>query len=531
MKQKMTITQRRIALSAAVVSALNLVGKMLGMAKTLVIAWVFGATGVVDAFMVAYMLPTVLPTIFKGMITTAFIPQFMRSLSDNRHSTHWRGANTLFTVSSLLALAIALILALIPGTLVTAVAPGLPEKTYQLATELTRVMAIGAFFLGVNAILTAIAYARQRFVFASLESVVVNSFVIVGCLTFVPRYGVVALAMSVVAGFVAQMIILIVTNRDLLRSAIRPAMAWGHEDFRAPLRHIFPLVVGSVGALAIGIVDQIFASYLDAGSIAVLGYATMLALAPMEVFGHAIRTTFYPSLSRNHAEGDREELRLSHINGLRLYILVMLPCMAILIWFAEPVVAILFERGSFTSETTQRTAAVVIAFVIGLLSRAVAWFNFGVFHALAKPWIPVTLGLIEVMLNILLTWILVRPLGVFGIALATSISLTVTAIVTTMMITKELESRILPALVEPVAKIGLMTTVMLIVAQPAGDLLIRTFHPQGTFWVSAAQLAGLVPGVVAFVLLGALLRLGEIRYALGMLEEKWNLRPGRLFGD
>ena len=512
------------------VSGLNLVGKMLGMVKTLVIAWVFGATGVVDAFMVAYLLPTVLPAVFKGMITAAFVPQFMRSLSDNRQSVQWRGANTLFTVSSLLALAFAILLILFPGALVTVVAPGLPEETDSLATELTRLMGAGAFFLGINAILTAIAYARQRFIYASLESVVINSFVIIGCLIFVPRYGVVALASSVVAGFVAQTIILCVTTRDLIRHTLRPAFDWSHEDFQGPLRHMFPLVVGSLGAITLGIVDQIFTSYLDAGSIAVLGYATMLSLAPMEVFGQAIRTTFYPMLSKSHADGDREGFRLTHINGLRLYILVIVPCMAILIWFAEPVVALLFERGSFTSETTQRTASVVIALVIGLLSRALAWFNFGVFHALVRPWIPVTLGLFEVMLNIVLTWALVGPLGVFGVALATSISLTITAIITTIIVGRLLESRIVPALIEPGTKIAIMTLVGIFIAQLTGNFFVAVLGPQGVFWMNAVLLAGLVPGALAFIATGILLRLAEIKGALILLEQKCNLRLGWLFG-
>jgi putative peptidoglycan lipid II flippase len=527
---KMTIAHRDIAISAALVSGLNLLGKALGMVKTIVIAWVFGATGVVDAFLVAYMLPTVLPTVFKGMITAAFVPQFMRSLSNKQQSVQWRGANSLFTFSIVLVLVFVAALILFPGALVKMVAPGLPAETDQLATELARMMAIGAFFLGINAILTAIAYARQRFIFASLESVVINSFVIVGCLVFVPSHGVVALALSVVAGFIAQTVILCATTWDLIRQALRPAFDWGHEDFRGPLRHMFPLVVGSVGAIALGIVDQVFTSYLDAGSIAVLGYATMLALAPMEVFGHAIRTTFYPTLSKNHAEGDREGMRRTHIGGLRLYLLVLLPCTAILIWFAEPVVALLFERGSFTSDTTQRTAMVVIALVLGLLSRAVAWFNFGVFHALVRPWIPVTLGLMEVLLNIVLTWALVRPLGVFGVALATSIALTITAIVTTIMVARRLESRILPALIEPFAKIGLMTVVGIVIAQSVGNIIVTVFTPQGIFWASAGLLAGLVPGAVAFLGMGILLRLEEIKSGLNLLEQKWNLQFSRLFG-
>jgi len=142
----------------------------------------------------------------------------------------------------------------------------------------------------------------------------------------------------------------------------------------------------------------------------------------------------------------------------------------------------------------------------------------------------VTLGLVEVLINICLTWILVGPFGIFGIALATSISLTITAIVTTVMITRELEFRVVPALIEPFIKISLMTAVMLVFAASTGNLLFVTFRPEGVFWANAALLAGIVPGAIAFLVTGILLRLGEIRSALGLLEQKWNLRPGRLFG-
>jgi putative peptidoglycan lipid II flippase len=520
---------RNLAISTAIVSTLNLLGKALGMVKTLVIAWTFGASGLVDAFMVAYVLPTVLPTVLKGMITTAFIPRFMRSLSGTDKPESWRGANTLFTVCVALFFTGSVVLAMFAAPLVSAVAPGLPVETHRLAATLTQLMAAAALFLGINAILSAIAYARQHFVYASLESAVTNSFVIAGCLVFGSRYGIAAVAVSVVAGFIAQTILLCVANWTVIRSALRPAFAFGHDDFRAPIRHMAPLAIGAIGAVATGIVDQVFASHLDAGSIAILGYATMLALIPTEIFGQAIRTTFYPILSRNYADGNLDELRQNHIRGLRLYLIVMVPSMAILIGFAEPAVAVLFERGSFAQESTHQTALVIMALSVGLLSGAVSWFNFGVFHALVQPWIPVTLGLLGVVLNIILTWVLVRPFGVFGIALATSITLIITSIVTIALLTRRLKINIVSALVEPSMKVVIMTTVMLVFAILFGKLAVTVTGADDRFWTSACQLFGIIPGVVAFIIVGAMLRLTEVRSALIMLDEKLRRRQSRLF--
>ena len=511
---------REATISAVVVSGVSLAGRALGLVKTMVIAWVFGATNLVDAFFVAYMLPTILPMIAKSMIATAFIPRFMRSLRSSSDPGSWQGANTLFT-SALGIFAIATVaLAVFPELLVKMVAPGLARETFATAVALTRVMSIATIFLGVNAILSAVAYARHRFVYASLDAVLTNSFIILGTLVFAPHYGIVALGWSVVAGFMAQSILLIAGSRDLLAAAIRPALAFGHEDFRAPLRHIFPLTVGAIGAVATGLVDQIFASFLDAGSIAVLGYATMLALLPMEIFGQPIRTTFYPLLSRHHADGNYDAMRDSHVRGLRVYILVMLPAIAILVMYGEPAVAVLLERGSFDAQMTQKTAWVVVALSLGLLSRAFAWFNFGVFHALVQPWVPVVLGLVEVAINIVLTWALVGPFGVFGIALASSLALTVTAVVTTVLLTRRLEYPIAPLLVKPFLKVAGMTAVALLAAHVFGWLALLAFAPGDAWWRNVCLLMGLVPAAVVFFGSGWVLRLNEVSSLMSYVRRK-----------
>jgi putative peptidoglycan lipid II flippase len=173
---------------------------------------------------------------------------------------------------------------------------------------------------------------------------------------------------------------------------------------------------------------------------------------------------------------------------------------------------------------------VVIAVAAGLLSRGVAWFNFGVFHSLVQPWIPVTLGLLEVVLNVVLAWLLVKPFGVVGIALATSIAHTVTMIVTLVMLTHRLGAKIIEPMLEPCVKIGVMTAALVVTAKLAAYLGVAALQPQGRFWESTWMLAGALPAGVAFLAVGALLRLAEVKGMLAVLHEKWIVRVGRLSG-
>jgi len=181
---------------------------------------------------------------------------------------------------------------------------------------------------------------------------------------------------------------------------------------------------------------------------------------------------------------------------------------------------VLLQRGSFDTQMTEKTAWVIIALSLGLLSRAFAWFNFGVFHALVQPWIPVVLGLVEVAINIVLTWVLVGPFGVFGIGLATSLALTVTAVVTTVLLMRRLAYPIAGLLVEPFLKVAGITAAALVVAYVIGKLALVAFDPSGSWWRNVCLLSGLVPAAAIFFWGGWLLRLGEISSLLSYVRRR-----------
>ncbi len=517
----------RGAIAASVqVSMLNFFGKVLGLVKTLVIAWTFGASGIMDAFLVAYMLPTVVPNVLKGIVSASFIPRYMESLRDASTSGQWRGVNTLFTMMLSAVAFLATLMALNPLIVVDLIAPGLESESRATAGELLRIMSLAAVVLGLNAVLSAIAYAQSRFVVASLEGIVSNVFIIAACIVWVPEFGIWALAYAVVAGFGAQGLLLIVANRHTIIRFLRPAASFGHPDLQASLRHVGPLVIGFAGAIMMDIVDQIFASYVGAGSIAVLSYATMLALVPIEIFGHAVRTAFYTTFSRLYASGDYAGLAEAHRRGTGLLVLFMVPASLVFIVYADQLVDVLFERGRFKGEDGDAVAWVVVALSIGMLFKAASWFNFAVFHAMVRPWVPVGLGLVAVVVNVALTWALVGPLGVPGIALATSLAVTMTALVTSLRLSRVLCYRVLPAQWPTVWRVVLMTAAMIAVAKALSSAVLAMMPVESGFYRALVELAMLMPGLGAFLAVGAMFRLPELsqgrRYVVERMA-KWRL--------
>ncbi|MGD8379570.1 MAG: murein biosynthesis integral membrane protein MurJ [Gammaproteobacteria bacterium] len=496
--------------SALLITGLQLSGKLLGLAKTLVIAALFGASGAFDAFLVAYTIPTLLPGLVLGVVATAFIPRFMYSAAGGVDRIDWRGLNTLFTIVAAAILLLALSVMLGRSAIVTVLAPGLPAPVHDLAARLTGIMSIAIVFFGLNALLSALLQAFHRFGVISLESVISNVVIITGCVALAGRHGIDTLAVAVIAGFALHSVILIWVNRDLLAHHIRPALALSHADFRKPLAHMLPLLVGYLGATATTVVDRMFVSTLDSGAISVLGYASMIALLPMEVFGQAVMTVFYPSLSRDHANGDGDGSRRTHARGLRMLLFVLVPATAALTLTAAPLISLLFERGKFTPEAATLTAAAMAALAWGLPGRAINYFNFRVFHARREPWTAVGIGLLGVGLNALFDYLLIGPFGVTGIAAATTLSLSLCAVLSTWLVEHRTGGGLTTMLARPVVKLTAMTAVLIVVTM-VGEGLLDKYLVGLPAWQSAGlNVICVMPGLIAFLGMGHLLKLEEV---------------------
>lgn len=510
--------QGREVRSSIAISVLQSGGKLLGLLKTLVIAALFGASASLDAFWVAYTIPAILPGLVRGVVATAFIPGFMRSAAHGVERVDWRGLNTLFTQIAIFIVLLSVLVVFARHSIVSFMAPGLPPATHEMAADLTALMSVAVLFFGINAMFSAVLQALQRFVVMSLESVVTNVVIIAGCMLLAERYGVRGLTLAVVAGFAVHTVMLGIANRDILARHLRPAFDFGHADFREPAQHMLPLLIGYIGSVGMSIVDRMFVSTLDAGMISVLAYASMIAMLPMEVFGQAVMTAFYPSLSREHAAGKTDSVLTIHLRGLRLLIFVLLPVAAALVIVAQPVIMLLLERGAFSAEATGVTALTLAALALCLPMRAVNYLNFRVFHARQQPWTAVFIGLFGVSLNVLLDWLLIDAFGVVGIAFATSIAMTASAVLSTLVLQRRIGRSIVAPLSAPVGRIMLMTLAFVAVTlafQQAG----RAWLPElGRVADTLLQLAALLPGAAAFVATGLALGVGEARTVLRVLR-------------
>ncbi len=415
----------------SVVKAAGLIGlatfcsRVLGFARDMVLARLFGATPAADAFFVAYRIPNLLRELFaEGSMSSAFIPVFTEYHALRSKRDAWELASATFTTLLTIVTAVALCGILAAPAIVWVLAPGFhaePAKL-QMTTLLTRVMFPYLIFISVAALAMGILNSLRAFAAPAFSPVFFNIFII-GCAFFLAPLlpePIIGVAIGVVAGGAAQFAMQLpgLKLRDMLFGfRFHP----GHPGVKRIGLLMVPSLVGlSVTQINIT-VSTILGSFF-AGGPTYLFYGMRLIQFPLGIFGVALATAILPTLSAQAARGALEELRGTLAFGLRMILFIILPAMVGLMLLRRPIVHLFFEHGSFTKADTAATATAVLCYAVGLWAFAGVRIIVSAFYSLQDTKLPVLSAVVAVGANIVFSLLFMSPLGAPGLALATALA-------------------------------------------------------------------------------------------------------------
>ncbi|MBI4382066.1 MAG: murein biosynthesis integral membrane protein MurJ [candidate division NC10 bacterium] len=453
-----------IARAAGVVSGATVLSRVLGFVRDLIIARTFGAGTSTDAFFAAFRLPNMLRELLgEGALSAAFIPVFTESLTKRGREAAWRLVWTVFTLlASLLVLLSLAGIALAPW-LVRLIAPGfqaLPSKL-NLAILLARVMFPYILLVGLAALLMAILNAMGHFATPALSPTMLN-IAMIGCALYLAPHldpPILSLAIGVLLGGAGQLL-------------IQMPVAWrrGMSTHRSlhlsdpSIRRIARLMAPGVAGLAVTqlnvFIGTLLASFLGEGSISILYYAFRLIQFPIGIFGVAIATAAFPAMARQASNHSFEEVGSTAAYALRLVLFVTLPSMVGLLVFRVPIVQLLFERGAFDRTVTLATADAVFFYALGLGAYVSTRVLVPAFYSIQDTATPVKIGAVAVLVNVLSSLLLMRPLGAGGLALATALSSFVNLGLLVTTLRRRLGTLGADPLWPPLARAGLAATIM-----------------------------------------------------------------------
>lgn len=397
----------------SVVAVTTLLSRLLGFIRDLLVAALFGASQYADAFFVAFRIPNLLRSfVAEGALTSAFVPIF----SDANKNGKQAAQNTFELVLTFL-LVVTIILSILgiyfAGDIVSMLAPGFqsnPEK-YSLAVLLTQLMFPYVIFISVVALVNGALNTLHIFGAGAWAQVVMNLVLIFGaipCFFVSPMLGTILLAISVLFGGFFQILFQVpALNKGGLKFGLQKNIF--SREIGDLLKLMLPAIIGaSIYQISI-FMSTLLASLLPEGSVSWLFYADRVAQFPLGIFSIALSSVLLPLLANDQAADNKESFARNLGNSLRYTSFVIMPFSALLLALAEPIVALLFERGAFSAESSRQTALALQALALGLWATSCHSMLVKAFIARKDTVTPTVVGAVSLVVGLLAGLILMGP--------------------------------------------------------------------------------------------------------------------------
>ena len=429
----------RLLRSGAVISAMTMISRILGLIRDMVVARYFPVDGATDAFFVAFKIPNLLRRFFaEGAFALAFVP----ILSEYKEKQSRAALRDLIDyVAGTLGLILLLITAIgmmAAPFLVEVFAPGFSQQAEarpELAAEMLRITFPYILFISLAGLVGGILNTFGKFAIPALTPALLNVVMIAFAIWGAPYFDkpIMALAWGV---FVAGLVQFLFQIPSLIRLGLLPRfkVRRAHEGVKRVMRLMLPALFGSSVAQLNLVINTIIASFLAVGSISWLYYSDRFVELPLAIFGVALGTVILPKLSSDHAKADAQQFRSTMDWALRLALLIAIPATLGLMLLAEPILAAVMMHGEFKWGDVEMSALSLMTYAFGLPAFILVKVLAPGFYSRQDTKTPVKIGIISIFANMLLNVLIVLPwyyagwVGAHaGLALATALAAYVNA--------------------------------------------------------------------------------------------------------
>jgi len=498
------------------VGSMTFLSRILGFVRDTLIARIFGAGLATDAFFVAFKIPNLLRRISaEGAFSQAFVPILSEYKTKRTQIETHHLINHVASLMGLFLVAVTILGMLAAPLIVGITAPGFVKDAskFQLTVELLRITFPYIFFVSMVSLAGGVLNTYSKFQVPAFTPVWLNLSFIVAALFIAPYfdYSIKVLAWAVFVGGILQLLYQWPYLRQL-GLVPRYELNWQDEGVKRILKLMLPAIFGvSVAQISI-VLNNIFASFLQTGSVSWLYYADRLMEFPTGVLGVALGTILLPSLSRAFAEkadgqNTEDEYSLLLDWGLRLTFLLAAPAAVALAVLSEPLVASLFHYGKFSVTDVRMTEQAVMAYSVGLLGLILVKVLAPGFYARQNIKTPVKVAIFTLLLTQAMNLIFVVGLDYrhWGLALATGIGACVNSGLLYYQLRRQQVYQPQPGwwmfYLKLVIALILMALALCYLSDLAGDWMqIRTISK--LMWISILVVAGAIVYFAALWLLG-----------------------------
>jgi putative peptidoglycan lipid II flippase len=414
-------TNRRIFAAMIVVGVAGVLGKVLAMAKDIVVASYFGTSDAVDAFFIAQTVPTFAISVIAGSIPAALVPVYLRVRErDGSVAAGRLLGNVLLLAGTAIAVS-CLVLGLLAPVIMPLVGARFGGEKLALTRHLFLLVLPGVFISGISGMLGSILNAHERFLLAALTPAFMSVLSIAFLVAAADHWGISALAIGLTTGYAAELLVLAWSVRARHLVALPRWVSWRDPDVQRVLGQYAPLVIGGAVMSSSPLIDQAMAASLGSGSVAQLAYGSKIVAAGLGIGGTVVSTAIFPHFSRMVASRDWSGLRHTLLTYTRLAFVAGVAVVLLIVTFSQPLVRVIFERGHFLASDTHVVARVQALYAVQIPFYVLGILGVQLLHAISANRVLMWVSIGNFFTNIVGNYVFMKVWGVAGIAFATSL--------------------------------------------------------------------------------------------------------------
>ena len=424
--------------SAGIVSIAVLMSRVTGLVRESVMARLFGAGLIYDAFMLGFRIPNLTRDLFaEGALSSAFVPTFTEYLAVRSKEEAARLANLVATAIIIVVGGLCALGMIFAPALVHLLAPGFSEVPgkFELAVRMTRIMFPFLLLVALAAQAMGVLNASNRFGVPAMASTFFN----IGSVGFGIAIGfglgpavhlsrIEGMAIGVVLGGALQLVWQ-VPSLHSLGFRFRPMLHWSDPGLVRIMRLMVPAILGNAAVQINVMVNTNFASTIHDpvrgfdGAVSWLSYAFRFMQLPLGLFGVAMASATLPSISRSAAAGQMDEFRRTLSKSLGMVFLLTVPSSVGLFVLGKSIIGAIYQGGKFQLYDTQQTAIALSCYSIGLAGYAALKVLNPAFYALGDARTPMIVSLVSIGINYFTAFVMIRvaKFGPAGLATSTSV--------------------------------------------------------------------------------------------------------------
>ena len=414
----------RVARNTAIFSVLTAFSRVAGLGREILAASYFGTGGPASAFTLANLVPNLVANLFaQAALSAAFVPVFTDLLQQGRRREAFRLASTLFWIMLIALTAITAFFEILAGVIMPLfTGPTFGGALDTLTVGLSQVLFPVVLLLGLTGLLVGILQSYEHFTIPALAPAVWNVVIVVALVLLRPDFhGEDELYAYAIGILIATGVQFAMALGALARIDFRLQLSIDWHDPR--IRQVFVLMLPVTIGLGIVNLDQFinaaFGTLVTKEGPRAIENAFRIYMLPQGIFSVAVATVLFPTLSRMAARRDPGGMRRAVGVGMRQINLLLIPAAAFMVVLATPIVRLLFERGNFDAQSTHLVSIALFWFAFSLPFGGLNLLLTRTFFAVQRPWIPTSLAALNMVVDIIVSLSLYKPLGIAGLIIGT----------------------------------------------------------------------------------------------------------------